>query len=31
MFDLIGRVDRSVRDTSYACLKDLLAREDHPK
>jgi hypothetical protein len=31
MFDLIGRVDRNVRDTAYECLDDLLKREDHPK
>lgn len=31
MFDLVGRVDRSVRDTAYECIKDLLSREEHPK
>jgi hypothetical protein len=31
MFELIGRVDRSVRDTAYECIKDLLSREEHPK
>ncbi len=31
MFDLVGRVDRSVRDTAYQCIKDLLSREEHPK
>ena len=29
--ELIGRVDRSVRDTAYECIKDLLSREEHPK
>jgi hypothetical protein len=27
MFDLIGRVDKTVRETAYQCLKELLARE----
>jgi hypothetical protein len=31
MFDLIGRVDKSVRETAYQCLKELLGKEDHPK
>jgi hypothetical protein len=26
MFDLIGRVDKTVRETAYQCLKELLAR-----
>jgi hypothetical protein len=31
MFELIGRVERSVRQTAYECIKELLLREDHPK
>ena len=31
MFDLIGRVDKQVRDTAYECLRELLSREEHPK
>lgn len=31
MFELIGRVDKTVRETAYECLRELLAREEHPK
>ena len=31
MFDLIGRVDKTVRETAYECLRELLAKEEHPK
>lgn len=31
MFELIGRVERSVRETAYQSVKELLSREDHPK
>ena len=31
MFDQIGRVERSVRETAYDSIKMLLSREDHPK
>lgn len=27
MFELIGRVDKTVRETAYECLRELLARE----
>jgi hypothetical protein len=31
MFELIGRVDKTVRETAYECLRELLAKEEHPK
>lgn len=27
MFELIGRVDKTVRETAYDCLRELLAKE----
>lgn len=31
MFELIGRVERTIRQTAYESIKELLSREDHPK
>lgn len=31
LFNLIARVDRTVRSTAYKSLKELIAKEEHPK
>lgn len=31
LFNLIARVDRKVRNTAYKSLKELIAKEEHPK
>lgn len=31
LFNLVARVDRTVRATAYHALKELLSREEHPK
>ncbi len=31
LFDMMMRVERSVRNTASSCLKDLLKHETHPK